>query len=493
MPDRGLDILRYDADVFQIKNLEPRQHHVLTPEKLAAFYRSVGGNFDSLFLETSPASLSFVYQALGCYHSLQPVADPFKPPAIPALTASGFKRWATIQLLLQPAEQVPLLQAAVRIYDINNRADGHVFPKILPAECFPRRPDPGMVQWHDDSLQKLKLEAEQEAAAANAAPRPAMARGSSGTPMDDSSGEDGGKDGYFSIARWKGKVASRWDQFRGDGGPLSPREGRSPRERERERERRRRGYDDGTNGGYRYHKRPSIDTGRRSSHPGHRVDSDYGRGGRARTYTQADYDSPPSPGDTSYEARTRARPQYEARNSPLSPGTAGWDRERDQERGYTSAGPSPRSATPPSARPPPVTRTRPSSDKYGRRHSSHEPLSPRAEDDEPEYTRARSRSHHGRSPNERLSPSDAYNGQTTRPINSYGPADATASSGVSTTAPPAFARGNLRHTVHSSGQSPYRGKPVDDGDEPRMKPGVRYIPAADKPRRVDRSRDYVGN
>ena len=121
----------------------------LTPDKLAAFYRLVGGNFDTIFLETPHPSLALIYRSLGCYHTLQPVKNPFAAPSIPALTPQGFVRWQTIQVLLGPAQHVPFLQAALKRFDITKPHHGGSFPKQLPSEAFPGRPDPAMTKWHD--------------------------------------------------------------------------------------------------------------------------------------------------------------------------------------------------------------------------------------------------------------------------------------------------------------------------------------------------------
>ncbi|KAL8703483.1 MAG: hypothetical protein Q9201_003326 [Fulgogasparrea decipioides] len=116
---------------------------------LAAFYRLVGGDCDALFLETPQPSLSFVYQSLGCYHTLQPERDPYTAPKLPALTPQGFVRWQTVQILLRPDEHVPFLQNAVKRLDITNPVDGLPFPHPLPREALPSRPDAEMVQWHE--------------------------------------------------------------------------------------------------------------------------------------------------------------------------------------------------------------------------------------------------------------------------------------------------------------------------------------------------------
>ena len=126
---------------------------------MAAFYRLVGGDYDVLFLETQHPSLSFIYQSLGCYHTLQPQADPYTAPTVPALTPQGFVRWQTVQLLLEPEEHVPLLQTAVKRFDISNPTDGTTFPGWLPREALPSKPDREMIQWHETVSQRLSLEA----------------------------------------------------------------------------------------------------------------------------------------------------------------------------------------------------------------------------------------------------------------------------------------------------------------------------------------------
>lgn len=145
---------------MQNRNIAPWDTTCLTPIKLAAFYRLVGGDYDTLFLETPNTSLSFIYQSLGCYHTLQPDMDPFMPPSVPALTPQGFVRWQTVQLLLLPDEHVPFLQAAVKRFDITNPGDGVPFPKILPREALPNEPDLEMIQWHENVAEKLRLEAQ---------------------------------------------------------------------------------------------------------------------------------------------------------------------------------------------------------------------------------------------------------------------------------------------------------------------------------------------
>ncbi|KAH8690046.1 hypothetical protein BGW36DRAFT_66697 [Talaromyces proteolyticus] len=127
----------------------------LTPDKLARFYRELGGNCDALFLETKGPALSFIYQALGCFHTLQPTKNPFEAPCIPALLPMGFVRWQVIQLLLSPDEHSQYLQSAVSRWDVPNPTGG-TFPKVIPREAFPESPDQAMLQWHEKVSRRLE-------------------------------------------------------------------------------------------------------------------------------------------------------------------------------------------------------------------------------------------------------------------------------------------------------------------------------------------------
>jgi hypothetical protein len=65
-------------------------------------------------------------------------------------------------VLLDPNEQVPFLQEAVRRFDIVHPITGQVFPKVLPREAFPERPDEEMTQWYTSVAEKLEREAQAE-------------------------------------------------------------------------------------------------------------------------------------------------------------------------------------------------------------------------------------------------------------------------------------------------------------------------------------------
>ncbi|KAK4944082.1 hypothetical protein LTR10_016415 [Elasticomyces elasticus] len=137
-----------------IPTLEPGSNDELTPQRLAAFYRAVGGNYDALFLKTSESALSFMYQTLGCFHSLQPTSSPFEHPRIPCLTPAGFARWQTIQILLCPEENVGFMQKAVQRWNVP-MPNGNIFPKYIPQSVFPAKADEEMENWHRDVTGRL--------------------------------------------------------------------------------------------------------------------------------------------------------------------------------------------------------------------------------------------------------------------------------------------------------------------------------------------------
>lgn len=88
-----------------------------------------------------------MYRTLGCFHSLQPTRSAFEAPSIPCLTDDGFVRFQTLQILLCPQEFAPMMQRAVQIYDVPKRGGGY-FPKSMPVDCFPAKPDAEMEKWH---------------------------------------------------------------------------------------------------------------------------------------------------------------------------------------------------------------------------------------------------------------------------------------------------------------------------------------------------------
>jgi hypothetical protein len=70
---------------------------------------------------------------------------------------------------------VPFLQRAVEKYNVVDPESGSIFPKVLPKECFPDKPDDAMETWYEGVAARLKREADEEAArarmAAEAGPR----------------------------------------------------------------------------------------------------------------------------------------------------------------------------------------------------------------------------------------------------------------------------------------------------------------------------------
>ncbi|KAI8255551.1 hypothetical protein K4K58_005599 [Colletotrichum sp. SAR11_239] len=176
--------------IFQATTDIPRQQKIaeigdknvqaLTPQKLAAFYKAVGGNYDALFIEMPYPAISYIWQVTGCQHSLQPSENDFDAPSVPALTKRGFVRWEIIEILLDPEEHVPFIQNAVKNWNLKHPVTNEPFPKDLPDDAFPAQPDPGISEWHKKCAEKLR-----KAATPNpdsTAPKPAAAAAAAGAP-----------------------------------------------------------------------------------------------------------------------------------------------------------------------------------------------------------------------------------------------------------------------------------------------------------------------
>jgi hypothetical protein len=176
--------------ILQRNKFEPSDSPDLTPSQVAAWYRDVGGNYDALFIDTPPSSIAFIYRSLGAFHSLQPgpTDDGYTSPSIPALKKQGFVTWQTIQMLLSPEEHVPFLQTSVEKYDVVDPETGNVFPRVLPKECFPDKPDDAMETWYETVAARLKRAADEEATTARLAAQGGP-RISSDMSGDDSSAD----------------------------------------------------------------------------------------------------------------------------------------------------------------------------------------------------------------------------------------------------------------------------------------------------------------
>ncbi|KAH6991045.1 hypothetical protein BKA56DRAFT_465936, partial [Ilyonectria sp. MPI-CAGE-AT-0026] len=155
-----------------ICNIGDKDVGQLTPKKLAAFYKAVGGDYDSLFVDMPHESISYIWQVTGCQHTLQPTADDFARPSIPALTPRGFSRWESLEILLGPEEHVPFLQYAVKNWHLKHPETGQDFPPDLPKTVFPTGADEEVDRWHKSCADKLRKEASKEREASGAAPEP---------------------------------------------------------------------------------------------------------------------------------------------------------------------------------------------------------------------------------------------------------------------------------------------------------------------------------
>ncbi|GJD02811.1 hypothetical protein ColKHC_11636 [Colletotrichum higginsianum] len=137
-PTPILDSLLRAIALHIITDIGDKHVQALTPQKLAAFYKAVGGDYDC------------------CQHSMQPSDNDFDAPSVPALTLRGFVRWESIEILLSPEEHVPFIQQAVRSWNLKHPETGEPFPPDLPAEALPSLPDAGIEKWHKECAEKLR-------------------------------------------------------------------------------------------------------------------------------------------------------------------------------------------------------------------------------------------------------------------------------------------------------------------------------------------------
>ncbi|WYZ44205.1 hypothetical protein EsH8_VII_000641 [Colletotrichum jinshuiense] len=155
-PTPVLDALLRAIALHIITDVGDKHVHALTPQKLAAFYKAVGGDYDSLFIDMPYPAISYIWQVTGCQHSMQPSEDDFVPPSVPALTLRGFVRWESIEILLGPEEHVPFIQQAVKIWNLKHPETGEPFPPELPSSAFPGKADPQIEKWHKECAEKLR-------------------------------------------------------------------------------------------------------------------------------------------------------------------------------------------------------------------------------------------------------------------------------------------------------------------------------------------------
>ncbi|CAM1504724.1 Fc.00g023150.m01.CDS01 [Cosmosporella sp. VM-42] len=158
-PSKLLDALLRAIGRHIVQEIGDKCVTELTPQKLAAFYKAVGGDYDSLFVDMPHASISYIWQVTGCQHTLQPTDNDFDPPTIPALTPRGFSRWESLEILLGPEEHVPFMQFAVKNWQLKHPETGQDFPQDLPKEMFPTEPDEQVDRWHKSCADKLRKEA----------------------------------------------------------------------------------------------------------------------------------------------------------------------------------------------------------------------------------------------------------------------------------------------------------------------------------------------
>jgi hypothetical protein len=143
-PTRMLERILEGIGGYIINHIGNTSDKSLSPFKLATFYKSVGGNYDSLFVDVPYPSISWIWASIGCKHILLPSHDRFKPPSIPALTKPRFVRWQAIQILLGPEEHVPLCRQPSETFPSRIPTQKYCSQKIFLRRCFLLYPTLGL-------------------------------------------------------------------------------------------------------------------------------------------------------------------------------------------------------------------------------------------------------------------------------------------------------------------------------------------------------------
>ncbi|KAH7634780.1 hypothetical protein B0T09DRAFT_353395 [Sordaria sp. MPI-SDFR-AT-0083] len=203
-PKPLLDALLRALALHIINDIGDKDEKHLAPAKMAAFYKLAGHDYDRLFVNMPPQSISFIYQVQGCQHMLLPTEDDFAAPSIPALTVKGFARWQAIQILLEPQVHVPIIQFAVKNWALKHPEYGSVFPDDLPATVFPADTDQDTDRWHQSCATKLRAEATTREEAKEAREEPSVDPKANAFPDDKVP---------FSHVRPKPSVPQDYDYF----------------------------------------------------------------------------------------------------------------------------------------------------------------------------------------------------------------------------------------------------------------------------------------
>lgn len=157
-PTKVLHALLHAIALYIAHNIGDKRDQTLSPTKLAAFYKAVGGDYDRLFLNVSSESISFIWQVFGCLYVHQSTNNQYEAPTTPSLTVTGFVRWQSLQILLGPEEHVPYIIFAVKNWDLKDPDTGESFPKDIPATAFPNAPDSEITAWYAAGGEKLRKE-----------------------------------------------------------------------------------------------------------------------------------------------------------------------------------------------------------------------------------------------------------------------------------------------------------------------------------------------
>ncbi|KAK6829776.1 hypothetical protein PG987_010360 [Apiospora arundinis] len=120
---------------------------VLSPCQLNTLYDMMKKGISNPLEGVPDEVVGYLFQSTGVQHALMPGGNDNAVPSIPCVTAKGFARWISLQVLLNPDEPFQLLQHAVQHCRLKHPDTGQPFPPHLPRQSLPIGVDVDVGQW----------------------------------------------------------------------------------------------------------------------------------------------------------------------------------------------------------------------------------------------------------------------------------------------------------------------------------------------------------
>ncbi|KAI5788209.1 hypothetical protein FPQ18DRAFT_55318 [Pyronema domesticum] len=158
-------LLRSIAE-YIIHVMQPKDTYVVTIGKLVDFYAQFAVqqepvDWTTFFHGRSPKTLSDMFLDMNIEHHLIQSRHGMAPTE-PAMTVAGFENWMMTLLMTDPSREHERLCKIISQCTLYDRARACEFPKLLPRECFPTKPDHQIVAGWDDTLKEYPEDLDNE-------------------------------------------------------------------------------------------------------------------------------------------------------------------------------------------------------------------------------------------------------------------------------------------------------------------------------------------